>query len=135
MNFLYLLMSVCDVGKPFIEIYHFRWPQNAFQTHENLATASHFVTAVPICVNSSIDFEPRFHISFILTATILSIWHSTTTLFFLATVLLIVTLVFLITHPRTICINRSIDSDTRGRFVSTVLSIPRFSMFELFTKC
>ena len=47
------------------------------QTHAKLAAVSHFVTAVLICVNSSIDSEPRVHVSLILTATILSMWHST----------------------------------------------------------
>ena len=95
-----------------------------FQTHDNVATVSHFVTTVSICVNSSIDSEPRFHVSLILTATILSIWHSTPSLFFSNSSVDYVIMFFnytsavdlyqqfyLFWHSRSICINSSIDSE------------------------
>ena len=104
--------------------------KNAFPDHGNLATVSHFVTAVSICASSSIDSEPRFHVSLILTATILPLWHSIPPLFFFSNSFIDSGIRFLITHPRSICINSSIDSDTRGRFASTVLWILRLYMFQ-----
>ena len=79
-----------------------------FQTHDNVATVSHCLTTVSICVRSSIDSEPRFHVSLILTATILpsghssmfsngstdsDIWHA------------------LITHSLPMCVESAIDSE------------------------
>ena len=80
-----------------------------FQTHDNVATVSHFLTTVPICDNSAIDPEPCFHVSLILTATILSIWHSIPRLLFSNSSIYFCIMFFKL--------------HIRGRFVSTVLLI------------
>ena len=54
-----------------------------FQTHDILATVLQILTTVSICVDSSMDSDPHFDVSLILTATIFPRWH----LCFLTTVL------------------------------------------------
>ena len=57
--------------------------QTPFQAHDILATVLQILTTVSICVDSSMDSDPHFDVSPILTATIFSWWP----LCFLTTVL------------------------------------------------